>query len=337
MATGGEEVPVGNDSNQPFDLESWAITHKLSRKTTGTLRKEESDSLASLQLLTGADINRMHIAVGQIRLLRQGLRALGNPIQVVDPVQEIEAQPVGGAAADADPGQEGGDINVDVLQEAGDHLAALLGGAGEKSTPGGKVGADQDAMGEVMGAMAPPAMSYIPYDPLMHLTVKASKQKALQIVNFLPEAARRRVASKRKEQLTFTATPEGGLTLKQDEPGHVYMTVAEWNGANMRLCAHMLKNDMIKERELIYYMAYTAMISDLTGKYEWSSVLEYDTHYRELQAEHGFPWGTPHPHVGQHLLTPVKWTWVPKVNLGSKGARGKKERWMSPVPIATNT
>ena len=109
--------------------------------------------------------------------------------------------------------------------------------------------------------------TFLQYDPLMHLTVKAGKRKALQIEQFLQEPIRARVNPKRREQLTFTTTSQGGLSLKKDEPGSFYVTVAEWNGANMRLCAHMLKIKLIKESELIYSMAYTAMIADLAGRY----------------------------------------------------------------------
>ena len=185
------------------------------------------------------------------------------------------------------------DVNEQILDEAGDHLAQLLRQDPQEEAPG------QAAATEMTKPVALPkravrTMTYAQYDPLMHLTVKSSKRKALQIEQFLPEQVRARVNRKKKEQLTFTTTPLGGLTLKKDEPGTIYVTVAEWNGANMRLCSHMLKNGLIKESELIYYMAYTAMIADLTGRYEWASVLEYDVRYRELQAEHNFLWGTPH-------------------------------------------
>ena len=287
-------------------MDAWAIEHKLSRKTTGILRKDECDKVESLRLLTSSDVNRMDIPIGQLRLFRLALRALGNPIKVDDLAEEkgrgSVAEPL-----EEEQGAGGGevipDVNEQILDEAGDHLAQLLRQDPQEEAPG------QAAATEMTKPVALPkravrTMTYAQYDPLMHLTVKSSKRKALQIEQFLPEQVRARVNRKKKEQLTFTTTPLGGLTLKKDEPGTIYVTVAEWNGANMRLCSHMLKNGLIKESELIYYMAYTAMIADLTGRYEWASVLEYDVRYRELQAEHNFLWGTPHPHTEMHMLTP---------------------------------
>ena len=291
------------DADALFDMEAWAIEHKLNRKTTGTLRREEFEGLDALKLVTSSDINRMDIGVGQIRVLRKALQALGNPIKVNDSAEEEEETDAGQAVED-DEGAIGQDNNEGILNEAGDQLAQLL-QQGDLEDP-------LDIPVRTVAALkqkprrtggAPP--SYAQYDPLMHLTVKAGNKKALQIEQFLPEAVKTRVNRKKREQLTFTTTPQGGLTLKNDEHGSIYLTVAEWNGANVRLCSHMLNTGLIKEKELIYYMAYTAMISDLAGRYEWASILEYDRRYRELQAEHGFLWGTPHPHTEMHVDSPM--------------------------------
>ena len=294
------------EADVPFDLDAWAIQHKLSRKTTGALRKDECDQVDSLKLLTSSDINRLDVAVGQIRLLRLALRALGNPIKLDDLAKAPEEQ---GDQDAEDPGGEDDEAelgdNGRVLEEAGDQLANLL-----------RQQDDPESLMEQLPTVPVPkpsgarvgrrATTYAQYDPLMHLTVKSGKKKALQIEQFLPDPVRTRVNRRKRDQLTFTTTAQGGLTLKKDDSGSVYVTVAEWNGANMRLCSHMLNNGLIKECELIYYMAYTAMIADLAGRYEWASILEYDVRYRELQAEHGFLWGTPHPHTEMHMLIPRK-------------------------------
>ena len=288
---------------EPFNLEDWAIQHGLSRKTTGTLRREEYESLAALKLMTAGDINRIDIAVGQIRILRTALRELGNPILVVDPTEPPKdngAPNVSVHEEDVEENPLEGDNNEQVLQDAGDHLALLLQPNAEEDEL-----TNQDLpLPTSKPAQNKTTLNFSPYNPLMHLTVKAARKKALQIEQFLSETVRTRVNRKKKDHLTFTSTPGGGLTLKTDDHSSVYVTIAEWNGANMRLCAHMLKKGMIREKELIYYMAYTAMIADLAGRYEWASILDYDVRYRELQAEHGFPWGTPHPHAEQHILIP---------------------------------
>ena len=306
-----------------FNLEAWAIEHHLTRKTTGALRKEESDTLASLKLITGSDINRMDIAVGQIRLLRTALRVLGNPILVTEKHEEVVPPPHNQQEvvnlenhADAD--------NENVLEGAGQELADLLLGGEEEA-----LGQAEDAVeGRGLLPRLPQAAGGF-YDPLIHLTVKATKQKALHIINFLPEATRRRVNQKRREHLTFTTTKDGALALKNEENTRYYITFDEWSGANMRLVAHMITTATMKQRDVIYYLAYTAMISDLASKFEWSSILEYDTLYRELQAEHNFPWGTPHPHSERHILVPRRQHPSPL----TKGKPGEGDRPKTSAPL----
>ena len=322
MSQGNEDVE-GAVGGTPFNFEDWAKQHQLSRKTTGALRQDECDKEASLRLLTGHDINRINVPVGQIRLLRLGLRALGNPILVND-----HPDPTGDPPVHPENREEEteGDANTQALNQAGQELEDLLDGG---IIPDGEGNLKTSAATKPLlprGGVRPSATTYVSYDPLMHLTVKATKVKALQIANFLPEAARLRVNRRKKDQFTFTTTPGGALSLKTEDTQKVYVTLDEWSGANMRLCAQLLKEGQIQESELVYYMAYTAMISDLAGQYEWSSVLEYDTRYRELQAEHLFLWGTPHPHTERHLLVPRQQGRQVKDRAGSQGGEKAKSK-----------
>ena len=58
MSTSTISMAEGNlaEAAVPFDLDAWAIEYKLSRKTTGALRKDECDQVDSLKLLTSSDI-----------------------------------------------------------------------------------------------------------------------------------------------------------------------------------------------------------------------------------------------------------------------------------------
>ena len=119
----------------------------------------------------------------------------------------------------------------------------------------------------------------------------------------------------------------GNVMLKNEELGTYYITLDEWSGANMRLGAHMIRTGVLSAKEAIYYMAYTAMISDLAAKYEWQSVLEFDSRYRMLQAEHGFLWGTDNPHSERHILIPKIQQVLGKGKTGSRwtGRKGGED------------
>ncbi|KAH3831867.1 hypothetical protein DPMN_105139 [Dreissena polymorpha] len=74
----------------------------------------------------------------------------------------------------------------------------------------------------------------------------------------------------------------------------------------MRLLNHLLSTNLLQRQEVEYYLAYTTRIFKFADIYEWSSVLGYDYHYRELQAEHNFKWGTFSPHMELQLLVPKR-------------------------------
>ena len=320
---------MANNDQIEFVLEDWLKEYGLSKKTSTTLKKEECDNLAALRLLTCRDVNRMNIAVGQSRLLRVALRAMGNPISVDDSnskekPKEKESAGEGDSSANGKALEGAGEELAQILDgveqgeyrpiNAGGELAQILRGEGDigQATGGGQMGEQGQRGGDGTGNGL--------CDPLMLLTVKSTTKKALQIINFLPEAVRNRVNRRKKENITLSTLADGGLTLKSDDQGTYYATFDEWSGANMRLGAHLLKTGQISADKLVYYMAYTAMISDLASKYEWSSVLEFDSRYRELQAEHEFLWGTQHSHTERHILIPRGTNSYSKGKLGRGGS-----------------
>ena len=74
----------------------------------------------------------------------------------------------------------------------------------------------------------------------------------------------------------------------------------------MRLLNHLLCTGQLPRADIVFYLAYTTKIYEFTEKYEWSSVLNYDYNYRELQAKHKFKWGTLSPHMELQLLVPKR-------------------------------
>ena len=80
----------------------------------------------------------------------------------------------------------------------------------------------------------------------------------------------------------------------------------EWGAANMRILNHLLSVNSIERGDVEYYLAYTTRIFEFAETYDWNSVLNYDYHYRELQAEHGYKWGTYSPHMELQMLIPKR-------------------------------
>ena len=82
------------------------------------------------------------------------------------------------------------------------------------------------------------------------------------------------------------------------------ISIDEWSAANARVMNKLLMSGELPRTDIEYYLAYTAIIMDMVSLYEWNSILDFDWHYREQQAAHGFMWGYINPVMELQLLTP---------------------------------
>lgn len=144
-------------------------------------------------------------------------------------------------------------------------------------------------------------------DPRSILTAKATTKKAVHITQFLSERSKKKRQNRRKEIVLSQghgANSESDRLVLKTEEEHPYARIAmeEWGAANCRLMNYLIQDGQLARKDLEFYLAYTAKVYDLAELYEWHSVLDFDYCYRELQAEHGFPWGTFAPHLEQRLV-----------------------------------
>ena len=99
---------------------------------------------------------------------------------------------------------------------------------------------------------------------------------------------------------------QGRISLKQSEEDLSGITIAEWGAANMKLMNFLMSTGDLSRDKVEFYLAYTMKIFEMADVYEWSSILQFDQRYRELQAAHGFPWGDMRMALQMQLLTPRK-------------------------------
>lgn len=147
-------------------------------------------------------------------------------------------------------------------------------------------------------------VSYL--DPLHILTIKANRSKAVHITAFLPDAVKKRISSHRAAvQLKRQDQCDAPYILAPvEDEAYTGITIAEWGAANCRVMHHLLDKCILKKDNVSYYLAYTTKVFDLASKYAWNSVLEFDRQYREVQAEHGFQWGTWAGQLEVQVLVP---------------------------------
>ena len=74
------------------------------------------------------------------------------------------------------------------------------------------------------------------------------------------------------------------------------VTLAQWSVANLAILYRLVAESKLHAGNILDYLSYTIKVCQLVQRYTLISVLLYDREYRQLQARHGFRWGTDVPH-----------------------------------------
>jgi hypothetical protein len=315
-----------------FDFDAWVKEVKLTRDTVRDLKAHKLNNHTSLMLLTPAELKRAGLALGQEVLVRDALNTLGNKnFMVHQDVNKGTATPTPSQPVlDATNQQpettntgETGDQGLDSLLAAGEQLDALL-----RNSP--------DVTGLVPSMSLPtpsrPTKPTADYDPRILLSAKPTQKKAEKIFAFLPEKVKERVLRSRKERMVLTQAADGTISVQNNEEERYSITIPEWGAANMRLMNYLLQHGDLSRADVEYYMAYTMQVFELASTYEWSSILLFDTRYRELQAEHGFLWGDMRLALQMQVLVPRSLQGKSRHNQPGKRQNGEQEdckRWLS--------
>lgn len=315
---------------EEFSLPDWCQEMDLSKLTEKALGKEEFTSLIALRLMTTADVHHLPIPRAQMAFLKLALQNLEGG--VICEAQNAQTTKHGKkdndtrqAPAKASTSADGGSVEEDPTTEqptgraaanaaimgAGMSLDELLHkaniGAGDTSN---QSPAGSNTIGAYQGAGA---------DPRRSLVIRSTTQKVLRIIDYLPLQAKDRIAKKRRETLKMTEGPDGTYALRVDDSPNSFggITVGEWMSANQRICFRLLQTGDLLREHIEYYMAYTTRISDLLDRYEWASIVDYDTQYREIQAEHNHMWGE----VADNMVLPML---VPRMSKQQQSQRARK-------------
>jgi len=281
-------------ADNDFDFRDWAKESKLASETQKALRSQGLYELEVLLLVKPGDIRRAGISLGQEVLVRRALGILGNTHFIQLPAKPASSPP--SVTEENTPEQtldpKEAQSEVDVLLSAGKTLDELLNGCTLPTV--------NDA---VHVAAQAPSMAY---DPRILLTVRSTGKKAEKIANFLPEKVKDRLQRKRRDRMVLSTSEDGRISLKQNEEDLSGITIAEWGSANMKLMNYLMSTGDLSRDKVEFYLAYTMQVFEMVDVYDWSSILQFDQRYRELQAAHGFPWGDMRMALQMQLLAPRK-------------------------------
>ena len=291
-----------------FDFDKWANDSNLSRESTTALKTLKLANYTCLINLKTEEMKRTGLSLGQEVLFRLALTKLGNPNMEHDGGNKGTGQVPGTPASPRTRPQDTGSLaaeapETDPLMLAGQQLDALFKNSSDTQNAGDQL---DSLLKNSLDTRNPIRSTPVemPYDPRILLSAKASSKKAEKIVSFLPEKVKERIQRARKDRMVLTHSEDGSISLKSNDLETYHITVAEWGAANMRLMNFLLQQGDLARAHVEYYMAYTTQVFEYASTYEWTSILLFDTRYRDLQAEHGFLWGDMRLAQQMNILVP---------------------------------
>ncbi|KAH3752693.1 hypothetical protein DPMN_187318 [Dreissena polymorpha] len=74
MASNELEISVENETEKPFNFDSWCSELELSRKVTQILRKEDIVTWDAIQLLTESDLKQIGVTLGAIKVIMVNIK-----------------------------------------------------------------------------------------------------------------------------------------------------------------------------------------------------------------------------------------------------------------------
>ena len=96
------------------------------------------------------------------------------------------------------------------------------------------------------------------------------------------------------------------------------VTVDQWGAANIRIMYKLIRNGTLKHPTAYYS---TPLVFEMCRNYDWQSILLYDQHYRNMQANYNFKWGSEeYTHLIPIVLRPSQ----PQFAKTDKGRNIKK-------------
>lgn len=122
-------------------------------------------------------------------------------------------------------------------------------------------------------------------------------EKALRIVDFLNN-----IVPKDKER----TIADGGNTKLVVSYGPKKLRLEQVSISHSRIFHNLLpSNKLSTPLDVQNYLAYTIEIMELSNRYQWVSVLEYDDEFRHSQATYSYPWSFDSNHIHSIILEAI--------------------------------
>ena len=148
----------------------------------------------------------------------------------------------------------------------------------------------------------------------------AKGERVLRIVDFVDKIVTntedRTISDLGNTKLVISSGPK--------KPKLESLSIAQWVVGNTRIFHSLLSSGKLPSaQDVQHYLACTVKIMELSSKFSWPSVLQYDDEFRHIQAVYNYPWSFDSHHLHTVILEPKRYA-------GGKSTSGSAPANFSP-------
>ena len=144
----------------------------------------------------------------------------------------------------------------------------------------------------------------------------AKGEKVLRIIDYVDKI----VTSTEDRTITDLGSTKLVISSGPKKPKLESLSIAQWVVGNTRIFHTLLNSGKLPSpQDVQHYLAYTVKVMELSTKYSWASVLQYDDEFRHIQAVYNYPWSFDSHHLHTVTLEPLT---LAKKYVGGKSSLG---------------
>lgn len=136
----------------------------------------------------------------------------------------------------------------------------------------------------------------------LKLAQLAKGEKVLRIIDFVDKI----VTNTEDKTITDLGNTKLVISSGPKKPKLESISIAQWVVGNTRILHNLLSSGKLPSPQNVqHYLAYTVKVMELSSKFSWPSVLQYDDEFRHIQAVYNYLWSFDSHHLHTVILEPI--------------------------------
>ena len=144
----------------------------------------------------------------------------------------------------------------------------------------------------------------------------AKGERVLRIVDFVDKI----VTNSEDKAISDLGNTKLVISSGPKKPKLESISIAQWVIGNTQIFHSLLSSGKLPSPQDVQYLAYNVKIMELSAKFSWPSVLQYDDEFPHIQAVYSYPWSFDSHHLHTVILEPLALSKKSPVGKSSMGS-----------------